>query len=57
MPEIASRGNTAYVCECGKKWIFDKTTAAAIHILDAQFPWLRGVEKRFRTGLPGGLQP
>jgi hypothetical protein len=34
-----------------------ETTAAAIHILDAQFPWLRGAEKRFRTGLPGGLEP
>ncbi len=30
MPEIPSRGHTAYVCECGKKWIFDKTTAAAV---------------------------
>jgi hypothetical protein len=25
-----------------------ETTATAISTLDAQFPWLRGVEKRFR---------
>ena len=26
-----------------------ETTAAAIAALDAKFPWLRGVEKRFRA--------
>jgi hypothetical protein len=26
-----------------------ETTAAAIPALDAKFPWLRGVEKRFRA--------
>lgn len=29
-----------------------ETTAAAIARLDAQFPWLRGVERRFWKGLP-----
>jgi hypothetical protein len=28
---------------------YGETTAAAIAALDVQFPWLRGVEKRFRT--------
>ena len=26
-----------------------ETTAAAIEALDAKFPWLRGIEKRFRS--------
>ena len=32
-----------------------ETTAAAIHVLDTQFPWLRGAEKRLESGRAGGL--
>ena len=31
-----------------------ETTAEAIALLDAQFPWLRGAEKRRHSGAPQG---
>ena len=30
MPETAPRGDIAYVCECGKKWVFTKAAAATV---------------------------
>jgi hypothetical protein len=32
-----------------------ETTAAAIAVLDARYPWLRGAEKRFLKGRRGAL--
>jgi hypothetical protein len=30
MPESAPRGDTAYICECGRKWVFPKAAAATL---------------------------
>lgn len=30
MPETAPRGDVAYICECGKKWVFTKAAATTV---------------------------
>ena len=38
MPETAPRGDTAYLCECGKKWVFSKAAAATLTPLRRSCP-------------------
>jgi hypothetical protein len=50
-------GNTAYVCECGKKWVFSK---AAVASKEAQHPCKCGrivvVKNGLIYGIPSGGQ-
>ena len=38
MPETPPAATTAYICECGKKWVFLKTAAAARKLVDEAIP-------------------
>ena len=42
-------GNIAYICECGKKWVFPKTVAASTQL--AQHPCTCGRVVMVQNGL------